>query len=416
MEIYVNSRKIDVKHNNISDFVIYSSRESEKKAEIRIILDEEVRETRVRPQSVGITPILRGKEITFDADIPCKLDLEFPGSERLPIFFFLYGREEVPQGENVRYFAPGEYTLDEIRIASNETLYIAEGAIVHAHLYAENAENLTVCGRGVLDVEGDITTKHRRMARFHECKNLVIRDVTLQGPKGWTCALFGCENVLIDNVNIMSWYVCGDGVDVVGSHDVTVKSCFIRTEDDCVSLKATDYCGPSGLRDVYNVKVSGCVFWNAQPGNAIEIGFETRCDEMYNIEFSDIDIIHCEHEGWQSGSAISIHNGDRAKIHDIVYRDIRIEDVCDKLFDFKIMYSRYSRDEIRGSIKNILAENISITEDAFPPSVISGFQADESLVENVRFVNLSVHGQMIKNLTECRMVCERAKNVSFEIK
>ncbi len=416
MEIYINSKRADALHNNISDFVIYSaSCESEKKAEIRILLESEVKEAVIRPLSSGISPSVNGKEIVFEAHIPCKLSLEFPNAERLPIFLFLYEPEEVPQGENVRRFEPGEYTVDELQLNSNEVLYLAAGAVVHAHLNVSGAENVTVCGRGIFDLEGDYTTKHRRMARFYECKNLTIRDVTLEGPKGWSCALLGCENVLIDNVNIMSWYVCGDGVDVVGSHDVTVQNCFIRTEDDCVSVKATDYCGPAGLQNVYNVKISNCVFWNAQPGNAIEIGFETRCDEMYDIEFSDIDIIHCEHEGWQSGSAISIHNGDRAKIHDIVYRDIRIEDVTDKLFDFKVMYSRYSCDEIRGNITDILLENVSLVDGIFPPSIISGFQAEESLVENVRFVNLSVHGQMIHSITECRMISERAKNVSFEV-
>ena len=137
---------------------------------------------------------------------------------------------------------------------------------------------------------------------------------------------------------------------------------------------------------------------------------------MCNIEFSDIDIIHCEHEGWQSGSAISIHNGDRAKIHDIVYRNIRIEDVCDKLFDFKVMYSRYSHDEIRGRVNNVLVENVSLVSGAFPPSILSGFQPDDSLVQNVRFVNISAYGELIHNLTECRMIAERTKNITFEVK
>ena len=135
---------------------------------------------------------------------------------------------------------------------------------------------------------------------------------------------------------------------------------------------------------------------------------------MYNIEFSDIDIIHCEHEGWQSGSAISIHNGDRAKIHDIVYRNIRVEDVYDKLFDFKVMYSRYSHDEVRGNIENILVENVSLVSGAFPPSIISGFAPNDSLVKNVRFVNITAYGEAVKDALQCRMIVERANNVSFE--
>lgn len=416
MEIYINSKKTEVFHNKISDFVIYSAEsDSESKAEIKIILDENSDEVIIRPISLGISPIVNQKEICFDATIPCKMSIEFPKTDRLPIFLFLYEKESVPQGENVRVFEAGEYTLDEIRLNSNEVLYLASGALVHAHLYAEKAENVTICGRGILDIDGDYTTKYRRMARFHECCGLTVRDITLEGPKGWTCAIFGSENVLIDGVNIMSWQMCGDGIDIVGSHDVRVQNCFIRSADDCVALKATDYCGPDGLSNVYNVKVNNCVFWNAQPGNAIEIGFETRCDEMYDIEFSDIDIIHCEYEGWQSGSAISIHNGDRARIHDVIYRNIRIEDANEKLFDFKVMCSNYSHDEMRGSIENVLVEKVSLVSGAFPPSVLSGYAPEDSLAKNIRFVNISAYGEFIHDPIECRMVVERCKNISFEV-
>ncbi len=416
MEIFINSKKTEVFHNEISDFVIFSAEsECENKAEIKIILDEISDEAVVRPMSLDITAEISQREIRLDATIPCKMSIEFPKSDRLPIFVFLYEKECVPQGENVRVFEAGEYTLDEIRLNSNEILYLAAGAVVHAHLYVEKAENVTICGRGILDIDGDYTTKYRRMARFHECKGLTVRDVTLEGPKGWTCAMFGCEKVTVDGINIMSWQMCGDGIDIVGSHNVRVQNCFIRSADDCVALKATDYCGPDGLSNVYNVKVNNCVFWNAQPGNAIEIGFETRCDEMYDIEFSDIDIIHCEYEGWQSGSAISIHNGDRAKIHDVVYRNIRIEDANEKLFDFKVMCSNYSHDEMRGSIENVLVENVSLVSGSFPPSVLSGYEPEDSLVKNIRFVNISAYGKFIHDPIECRMVVERCKNISFEV-
>ena len=415
MQITINGKICSVHQNEIAHYVIYSAKSAqETSAKVEILLDSSVKASVIRPLSAGILPTVTAEKIAFEAPVPCKLSLE-PDGNTQPIFFFLYAPEAVPEGENVRYYAAGEYTVDQLELHSNETLYLAEGAVLHAHLAAIGTENVTVCGRGIVDLAGDYSKKNRRMTHFYESKNLTVRDVTMTGSHGWCCAMWGCENVLIENVNIMTWLMCGDGVDVVGSHDVTVKNCFFRTADDCVAIKATDYCGAAGLQNVYNVTVKDCICWNAQPGNGIEIGFETRCDEMYNIEFSNIDLIHCEHEGWQSGGAITIHNGDRAKIHDVIYRDIRIEDVADKWFDFKVLRSNYSRDEKRGSVENVLVENVSLVGGVFPPSILSGFQPDDSLVRNIRFVNLSAFGEKIGNLTECRMVAERTKDISFEV-
>lgn len=93
-----------------------------------------------------------------------------------------------------------------------------------------------------------------------------------------------------------------------------------------------------------NILVEHCVLWNAEPGNAVEIGYEVRCDEISDITFRDLDIVHCEYEGNQSGGVLTIHNADRAHIHDIVYEDIRVEDAQEKFVDIKVLDSKYSLD------------------------------------------------------------------------
>ncbi len=318
MKIRINGRECAVHQNAISRYVIYSAATAEEREALVELEEEGLSLPTVRPLAAGILPAASESGIALRAKIPCKLSVEFPQEGVLPVFLFLYEPEVAPEGEGVRYFAPGEYAVEELRLSSNETLYLAEGAVLHAHLCVENAENVTVCGRGILDLEGDYSEKRRRMTRFYNSSGITVRDVTLTGSHGWCCAFWGCDNVLMDGANVMTWLVCGDGVDLIGCHDAEVRNCFFRTADDCVAIKATDYCGEAGLRDVYNVWVHHCVCWNAKPGNGIEIGFETRCDEIRNVVFSDIDLIHCEHEGWQSGGAITIHNGDRARIHDIV--------------------------------------------------------------------------------------------------
>lgn len=414
MEVYINGRKCRVISNEISNFVIYSEDdENNVEASVRIEMDTVPAQVKVRPLSAGIQVMSSGNQVVLRASIGSKLSVEFPNSDIKPIFLFLYAKEEpIESTPNVKYYAPGEYTEELITLNSGETLYVAEGAILHASVIARDAENITICGRGIIDITG--SPKGKRLARFHTSKNITLRDVTLMGAYGWSCSFWGCSDILVDNVNIMTWLVTGDGVDIVGSHDAVVRNCFIRACDDCVALKATAYCGEEGLADVYNVKVYGCVFWNAEYGNGIEIGFETRCEEIYNVEFSDIDLIHVGDVGWQSGGAITIHNGDRARIHDIVYRDIRIED-CPKLFDFKVVDSRYSKDAQRGVIEDVLIDNVRIVDGAFPASILNGFEPEQHPVRKIHFLNVSAHGEYIHDYTECRMILEKTRNISFEV-
>ncbi len=70
---------------------------------------------------------------------------------------------------------------------------------------------------------------------------------------------------------------------------------------------------------------------------------------------------------------LTIHNADRAHIHDIVYEDIRVEDAQEKFVDIKVLDSKYSLDRKRGSVENIYFLNVEILNGNFPVSIIRGF-------------------------------------------
>jgi len=49
----------------------------------------------------------------------------------------------------------------------------------------------------------------------------------------------------------------GDGIDVVGSEDVSISNCFVRSNDDCVAIKAVDYQHEAGHKNVKRRKNIG---------------------------------------------------------------------------------------------------------------------------------------------------------------
>jgi len=244
-----------------------------------------------------------------------------------------------------------------------------------------------------------------------------ISGVTIADSPTWNVVPSGCRNVNITGINIIGIVMSSDGIDVVGSRDVKIGHCFICTNDDCLVVKALRHGDSRGARNVRNVRASDCVLWKLRCGNAIEIGYETSCEDISDIVFEDIDIIHSQYEGWQSGGVFTIHNGDRAHIHDVLYRDIYVEDAREKLIDIKILSSKYSSDMWRGKISDINFDGIHVLGGVLPPSIIRGYESElgePNLVSNISVHNLTLNGQRVVGRMDAHAIAELSTNVTFE--
>jgi len=160
--------------------------------------------------------------------------------------------------------------------------------------------------------------------------------------------------------------------------------------------------------DARDISVTNSVLWNGVWGNAFEIGFETRTENIRDIVFKDNDIIHV-----QGGEGkLSIHNGDRATVSDVLYEDVRVERVEGFLFDLKILHSRYTKDAQRGRIQNIKFKNIEVGGERLPPSVIQGFD-ETHLIEDIVFQNVTIQGKPIMSLEEGKFTTSHCRDVTF---
>jgi hypothetical protein len=374
----------------------------------------------VRPLKRAISTLALGRSVAFDLLGPALLSVEFDDDLRRPLFLWLSEPERdapEPGDPGVIYFEGGRvHRPGEIELRSGQTLYIAGGAVVHGHVVAQDAEHIAVRGRGVLDGSESVLPapgkKKTRLILPRNCRDVTVEGIAAVGNPSWTFVPIACQGVRVRDFKILTWICTGDGVDVAGSSDVTVEDSFFCTNDDCVAIKAVDYNSPEGCRNVEHVRVERCVLWNEKCGNALEIGYETRCDTMRDIVFRDCDVIHCEREGYQSGAVFSIHNGDRATISDVLFEDIRVEDAREKLIDLKVLVARYSKDDRRGYIRDITFRDIRVVGGPAPVSIIRGHEP-EHLIQNVTIENLTIHGQVAKDALEARMVVELATGVRF---
>ncbi len=366
----------------------------------------------VRPKRYGVEASVEGATVRCTLPGPGYWSIEPEGGPPLYLFAEL-PETDVPDRADprVRWIEAGRvHDLGLIELRSGETLYLEAGAIVRGTAQAVEAENVRVCGRGILDAR-HLPKGEPRMMLFDRCQNVRLEGITLVGPPSWMVVLGACEGAVVEGIKEIGWHVSSDGVDICGSRAVRVANCFLRNNDDCIAVKA---CGHPGdplrfARDVEDVLVDGCTLYNDRAGNAMEVGFETRTASMRDIRFRNIDVIAAH--GF--GAVFSIHAGDRAEISNVRFEDIRVDHYFDLLVDFRVLESRWSRDSERGRIHSVLLKQIRCIADRYNTlSVIGGFDADHR-VEGVHFEDFQVGGKLVRSADDLNLYTRHASNITF---
>jgi polygalacturonase len=156
-------------------------------------------------------------------------------------------------------------------------------------IYAENAENVSITGRGTIDGQGSnfkkltwndegITRPH--LLRFVTCNNVVIKGVTLKNSGCWMQHYLACENLQIIGVRVFNRNnYNNDALDIDGCRNVTVSGFIADSDDDGITLKSTS------PRSCENISITNCVI--SSRCNAIKLGTET------NGGFRNIQISAC---------------------------------------------------------------------------------------------------------------------------
>lgn len=337
-----------------SELINFLSFAMDEEVEIEVTPKESFDHVEIRPKSLGIEPTITSQgTIKFTLDQPAYFTVEPYGrNHALHIF-----ADAIPEynvdvtDENVIYFGPGQHDVGQIELHSNQTLYIDEGAVVYACIKAIDAENIKILGRGILDnshnkeiilfeanAEGNReaidNASRQHTIELEYCTNIEIDGITIRDSLVYNIRPVGCRNLYIANIKIIGcWRFNSDGIDMHNCEDVLIENCFLRTFDDTICIKGFDCYYEGDLEqavhaamyrngesyDVFkNVLVRNCVLWNDW-GRTLEIGAETRAEEICDIVFEDCDVIHVTH------AVLDCQNVDYADIHHITWRNINVE-------------------------------------------------------------------------------------------
>jgi hypothetical protein len=418
-----------------SELASFASWDMAGPVSVAIVAREPVRTVAVRPSSLGLRPAVAGQTIRFDLDRPRQLVVELNGTHHALHLFANPPEKDPPRpgDAGVRYFGPGVHRPGKIVLRSNETLYLAGGAVVYGGVLADGAKGLTIRGRGIIDVAPFARGEIGGAIRLTGCTDVKIEGLVLRDPDVWCCATFGCRQVAISNLKLVGlWRYNSDGIDICNSQNVTIRDCFVRSFDDSIVLKGLKQGRRQSFDDrpVRNVRVRGCVLWNDW-GRAIEIGAETCAPEIADAVFEDCDIVRTTH------IAMDIQHGDRAMVRDMRFQDIRVEiddwnprpvfqrqrdekyvaaprdGYCPLLLVIEIRKNSYSQDADRGNVRNIVFKDIVVTGKPFPGSYFHGWDAAHT-IEGVVIENLRVNGRGMANAREAHLsLGQNVRNVRF---
>ncbi|MBX2925926.1 MAG: glycoside hydrolase [Chitinophagaceae bacterium] len=208
-------------------------------------------------------------------------------------------------------FTPGTYLTGTIYLKSNVVLHLDSGAVLlgsvnpfdyvkdpyigwMSMIFALKQENIGITGTGMIDGRGFYTANnmvaniHKGIVKdplkqdrpnetnrpqnvyFRECKNIVIKGITLKDPASWNQTYDQCKNLYVDSIKVDSKnYWNNDGIDVVDCDGVVIKNSFFDAADDVLCFKSHD---PSKICE--NVVVDNCV--GRSSANGLKFGTVSR--------------------------------------------------------------------------------------------------------------------------------------------
>jgi len=223
----------------------------------------------------------------------------------------------------------GDYRTGPIQLESNITIHLEAGAILRGSeniadyrmgsrrtrplVWAENATNVTICGRGRIDgrgvtfmrldeprtatrdfercftrqgedfmspkfgtVDGPVTYRSRpnRLVAFYNCKHLMIRDVVVTDAPCWTINFADCEYVDVDGIKVLNNLVVpnSDGIHCETCKNVHIANCELVCGDDAICITSVNSRKPDVCE---NVTVANCTLSSRSAGVRVGYGMNT---------------------------------------------------------------------------------------------------------------------------------------------
>ncbi len=339
----------------------------------------------------------------------------------------------VAAGGGTVYFPAGNYLSGSIRLKSNITMFIDQGAVIIAASAADSAEydkaekpifdlyqdfghtrfhnsliwgenlhdvsiigNGTIWGRGMLGgfVKEGSNYANKSIALLL-CRNVMIRDITIRHGGWFGILATGVDHLTVDNVKMDT---NRDGMDIDCCQNVHISNCTINSpSDDAICLKSTLTLGY--LKPTKNVTITNCIVsgylegsvldgtyktdYRLAPTGRIKLGTESN-GGFQNIAISNCVFDHCR--------GLALESVDGALLEDITINNITMRDVTNSPFFIRLgARMRAPENMVVGACRRIVISNVNVYNavDDSSGSIISGIPGHN--IEDVHLSNIHIY-------------------------
>lgn len=342
-------------------------------------------------------------------------------------------------GGGTVFFPAGTYACYSIRLKSNITLQIGQGATIlaaahtqnagydeaepnpwgdehkyqdfgHSHwhdslIWGENLENISILGPGMIYGKGlgkwdspNVKGAGNKAIALKLCRSVLIRDVTfLQG--GHFCILpTGVDNFTIDNVKIDT---NRDGINVDCCRNVRISNCTINSpNDDAIVLKSSFALGYA--RTTENVTITNCQVTGYDEGTLLDGTYKKTQQQApdkggvtgrikfgteSNGGFKNITISNCVFERCRGFALETVDGG---ILEDVTISNITMREITNSPFFLRLGARMRGPDGVEpGKLRRININNV-VVYDADPRygSLIMGIPGH--VIEDVKLSNIKI--------------------------
>lgn len=363
----------------------------------------------ILPENPGLRFTVRNaSEVSFQINSPQQIILE-PDGKNSPLLLFANPPEDFifkKTDPDIIYFGPGVHSPELVEVRDNQTLYLAEGAVLKAGV-SVTGNNTAIRGRGRIDGSDWAWTEGPFPFVSVTGNYVEIRDIIVSGSSHWTIGLQHCNHVTLDNIKICNGRVWNDdGIDIINSQDIVIKNCFIRSDDDCIALKGMEF--KDGNNNIERILIEDCILW-CDRARITLLGHECRAEFMRDITYRDIDIVHF------SMVPFLLEPGEGMRLENVLFENIRINgEGQDELIRLKPVVNVYMHKKVPGHIDNITFKNLTLHGFSGIYRIELTGADTQYAVSDVRFIDVEILGKPLEQHQDIVGIGNFVSGVTFE--
>jgi polygalacturonase len=229
------------------------------------------------------------------------------------------------------------------------------------------------------------------------CRNVMIKDVTIQKGGHFGILATGVDNLTIDNVKMDT---SRDGMDIDCCRNVRIANCSINSPwDDGICLKSTYALGEA--RATENVTITNCQVSGYDEGTFLDGTYQRREKQRYshktttgrikfgtesNGGFKNITISNCV---FAYSRGLALETVDGGLLEDVTITNLTMRDIVNAPIYLRLGARMRGPEGVPvGKLRRVLISNVVIHNAAEQAVIIAGIPGNP--IEDVRLKNIRI--------------------------